>query len=185
MVLHSRQDLTEMTETERSSPMFGVGDRVTHPMHGAGVIDAVVQERTCSGIRDYYVFRTVAGNLLLKIPVTSAGTVGLRTVIPSGEAEKLIRALPELETVDHENWNKRYREHLLLIKSGDLYAVARVIKSLVLWDHRRGLSTGERRLLGSARKILVSELALSRHADYAHTEAQIFRAMRTGLNCEE
>ena len=70
--------------------MFRIGDFVAHPMHGAGVIDAIVQEKVAGSIQEYYVFKMPVGGLLLKIPVTNSGTIGLRAIITPEEAEALI-----------------------------------------------------------------------------------------------
>lgn len=162
--------------------MFSVGDQVVHPMHGAGVIDGIVREKVAGVTQDYYVFKMPVGGLLLKIPIASTQAVGLRSVIPRAEAERLLSALPSLEVEQCGNWNKRYRDNLVRMKSGDLYEVARVIKGLMTRDSRRGLSTGERKMLHTARQILLSELVLAEQARYEEMEARVDRAIlpRTG-----
>ena len=157
--------------------MFSVGDQVVHPMHGAGVIDGIVREKVAGVVQDYYVFKMPVGGLLLKIPIASTQAVGLRTVIPRAEAERLIAALPELEVEQDGNWNRRYRENMVRMKSGDLYEVARVIKCLMTRENRRGLSTGERKMLHTARQILLSELVLSEQGPYEEVEARVDRAI--------
>ena len=160
--------------------MFSVGDQVVHPMHGAGVIDGIVREKVTGVTQDYYVFKMPVGGLLLKIPIASSQAVGLRTVIPRTEAERLIGALPDLEVEQDGNWNRRYRENMARMKSGDLYEVARVIKCLMTRESRRGLSTGERKMLHTARQILLSELVLSEQARYEEMEARVDRAILCG-----
>ena len=59
--------------------MFRVGDKVAHPMHGAGVIDGIVTETVAGGSQDYYVFRMPVGGLVLKIPTAASAAVGLRS----------------------------------------------------------------------------------------------------------
>lgn len=157
--------------------MFSVGDLVVHPMHGAGIIDAIVQETVAGSTREYYVFRISAGCLLLKIPTDAGTAVGLRAIITRTEAECLLRAIPGMELEETSNWNKRYRENMDRLKSGDLYEVARVIKALMLRERERGLSTGERKMLHSARQILISELVLSQQASYSDMEARVNAAI--------
>ncbi len=160
--------------------MFRVGDKVVHPMHGAGIIDRIETAKVNGAVQEYYVF-SMAGNLVLKIPVASSNAVGLRGVVDSEEAEALLEGLQTME-VEHfsGSWNQRYRENLQKVKSGDLYEVARVIKSLVNRDNERGLSTGERKLLRSAKQILISELVLAMNQDYQEIEGQIHAAMAGG-----
>ena len=144
--------------------MFSVGDLVVHPMHGAGVIDAIVQEKVAGSTQDYYVFKMPVGGLLLKIPTANSQTIGVRSVIQRPEAES-------------SNWNKRYRENLLRMKSGDLYEVARVIKGLMFRERKRGLSNGERKMLHTARQILLSELVLAEDSGYEEVERRVEQAM--------
>ena len=157
--------------------MFRVGDLVVHPMHGAGVIDDIVRERVAGSTQEYYVFKMPVGGLLLKIPIAKSQLIGLRAIIGRAEAEQLISSIPEIVVDQDSNWNKRYRENLERLKSGDLYQVARVIKGLMHRDRRRGLSTGERKMLHAARQILLSELVLSEHEAYVVMETRVDRAM--------
>jgi len=157
--------------------MFSIGERVVHPMHGAGVIDDIVEERIAGVRQEYYVFKMPVGGLILKIPTANSAVVGLRTIITPAEAQSLLEAIPALETENNANWNKRYQENMQLLKSGDLYEVARVIKTLIHRDRQRGLSTGERKMLHSARQILLSELVLSTEQDHQIVEAQLDHAM--------
>ena len=129
-------------------------------MHGAGVISDIVREKVAGCVQDYYVFRLSTGGLVLKIPTASSGTVGLRRVAGRETILALLSALPALDMDMTANWNRRYRENLQRIKSGDLYEVARVIKGLSRRDSQQGLSTGERKMLHVAKQILISEIVL-------------------------
>lgn len=157
--------------------MFCVGDKVVHPMHGAGVIAGVVREKVAGSTQDYYVFCLSVGGLVLKIPTASAQAVGLRPVIRSDEALRLLSALPGLEAEMTSNWNRRYRENLQRLKSGDLYEVARVIKGLAHRESQQGLSTGERKMLHTAKQILISEIVLALGQDYRSVEERVGAAM--------
>ena len=157
--------------------MFSIGDLVVHPMHGAGIIDEIVREKIAGTTQDYYVFKMPVGGLLLKIPVSNSHVIGIRSVISEAEAEALLAAIPTIEVESNTNWNKRYRENMARLKSGDLYEVAYVIKALMHRDHQRGLSNGERKMLHSARQILVSEVAMAARGEYADVEARIDCAM--------
>ena len=157
--------------------MFSIGERVVHPMHGAGVIDDIIVERIAGTRQEYYVFKMPVGGLLLKIPTANSSVIGLRTIITAQEAETLLVTIPTLETENNANWNKRYQENMQRLKSGDLYEVARVIKTLVHRDRQRGLSTGERKMLHSARQILISELVLSTEREKEEVESRLDAAM--------
>ena len=67
------------------------------------------------------------------------------------------------------NWNRRYRNNLEKIRSGDIFEVAGVVRNLTARDKEKGLSSGERKMLDTAREILVSELILATDWDREET----------------
>lgn len=164
--------------------MYQVGDRVVHPMHGAGIIESIVQERLGGQLSSYYVFRMPSGGLTLKIPTGSCGAIGVRALSTSGRIREVLGAIPGLEIDRTSNWNRRYRENLNRLKSGDLLEVARVIKGLMWRDREKGLSNGERKMLHSAKQILVSEVVLVEGHTYPDAEQRIEQAMMTGAKNE-
>ena len=157
--------------------MFSIGDLVVHPMHGAGVIDDIVRERVAGTTKEYYVFKMPMGGLILKIPTENSQAIGIRKVISKAEADELLEAIQSIAVEHNANWNKRYQENLLRLKSGDLREVAQVIKGLMRRDTLRGLSTGERKMLHSAKQIMISELVLVLGSDYKSVEGQLDHAM--------
>ena len=157
--------------------MFSIGDLVVHPMHGAGVIDDIVRERVAGTTKEYYVFKMPMGGLILKIPTENSQAIGIRKVISKAEADELLEEIPAIAVEHNANWNKRYQENLLRLKSGDLREVAQVIKGLMRRDTLRGLATGERKMLHSAKQIMISELVLVLDSDYKSVEGQLDHVM--------
>ena len=157
--------------------MFQVGDKIVHPMHGAGVIDSIVQKKVNGVVRDYYILKLPVGGMSVMIPTQNCVEIGVRPVCECDEADHVIESIPEIEIDMTQNWNRRYRENMLRLKSGDLLEVARVVKGLMLRDEERGLSTGERKMLHSAKQILISEIVLSQDTSYEAVEARINTAM--------
>ena len=156
---------------------YRVGDMIAHPLHGAGRISAVEEKRINGAVRKYYVLRLPAGDMLVMIPVEACGEVGVRPIVSRAEAEQIMAAIPGIEVSITQNWNKRYRENMLRIRSGDLMEVAAVIKGLMARDRERGLSTGERKMLHSAQQIIISELVLSDSSTYDEVEKRLDTAM--------
>ena len=156
---------------------FRLGDGIAHPMHGAGVIDSVVKRKINGTERDYYVLKLPAGDMLVMIPVDTSAEIGVRPIVDADEAEKILGSIPGLEIEMTQNWNKRYRENMLKIKSGNLLEVAAVVKGLMQRDKERGLSTGERKMLHSAKQILISEIVLSESASYEEVEERLNSAL--------
>ncbi len=140
--------------------MFNVGDKVVYPMHGAGIIEAIEEKEILGEKRKYYIMRLPIGNMKVMVPINNGSTLGLREVINSVEVEKVITILRDRSDVVTANWSLRYRQHMEKIKSGNIFEVAEVVRNLSLREKEKGLSTGERKMLDTARQILVSELSL-------------------------
>ena len=157
--------------------MYTVGEKVVHPMHGAGVIEEITEERMEGTLKRYYVFSAPLNGLTLKIPVSSSGVVGLRYPITHQQLSELFTSLRETEENSAENWNHRYRENLDRIKSGDVHKVAQVVKGLLCREARRGLSTVERKMLRSAKQILLSEVMLVENLTYDGAEQLLSRSL--------
>ena len=162
--------------------MFCVGDKIVHPMHGAGVIDSIVDEKIGKNLIRFYVFKMPVSDLTLKIPTENSELIGIRAVSSVEKIEQVIAEIPKLGVDMTTNWNHRYRENMERIKSGDLLEVASVIKALMYRDSERGLSTGERKMLHNAKQILVSELVLAEEVAYPEAEARINTAMMAKEN---
>ena len=157
--------------------MFQVGDKIVHPMHGAGVIDSIVQKKINGVVREYYILKLPVGGMMVMIPTENSAEIGVRPVCEGSEADKVLAAIPEIEVDMTQNWNRRYRENMLRLKSGDLLEVARVVKGLMLREGERGLSTGERKMLHSAKQILISEIVLSQDTSSEDVEERINTAL--------
>ncbi len=153
--------------------VYQIGDKVVHPMHGAGVIDSIVQRKVAGQIQEYYLLRLSVGSMTVMIPTENTQEIGVRPVVSGQEAESLISAMESIEVDMAQNWNRRYRENMVRLKSGDLLEVARVVKGLLLRESQRGLSNGERKMLHAAKQILISELVLAQSLPYKTVEANI------------
>ena len=157
--------------------MFREGDKIVHPMHGAGIVERIVQQTINGVTRDYYVLKLPVRSMVVMIPTQNCAEIGVRPIIDRAAAEALMLALPGIQVELEQNWNRRYRENMDRLKSGDLMEVARVIKALASRDAERGLSTGERKMLHQAKEILISELVLAQSASYDEVELRITAAL--------
>ena len=157
--------------------MFCVGDMIAHPMHGAGVIDSIEEKKMNGCTRQYYILKMPSGGMVVMIPTESSDLIGVRPIVDSDEADALMASIPSIDAEMTSNWNRRYRENMQRLKSGDLVEVARVVKGLTARDTEKGLSTGERKMLHSAKQILISELVLSKKMPYEEVESRLNAAM--------
>ena len=149
--------------------MFNVGDFIVYPMHGAGTIDAIEEKDILGEKQSYYILK-MPGEVKVMVPTNKAEQVGVRSIIDKTSAEKVFSILEEDETEMSMNWNKRYRDNMEKMKSGDIYEVADVVRNLSFKQKEKGLSTGEKKMLLNAKQILVSELVLAEKSSYEEME---------------
>lgn len=152
--------------------MFNVGDKIVYPMHGAGVIDAI-EEKDILGEKQAYYILKMPGEVKVMVPTAKAEEIGVRSIIDKSSAEKVFRVLESDETEMSMNWNKRYRDNMDKMKSGDIYKVADVVRNLSFKQKEKGLSTGGKKMLNNAKQILVSELVLTEHATQDEIEQMV------------
>ena len=98
------------------------------------------------------------------IPMQNCDEIGVRFVIDKEEGAKVLEAFRKAPVCENTNWNKRHRENMQKIKTGDIYQVLDVVKELMYRDRSKGLSTSERKMLNNAKQIMVSELVMSKVA---------------------
>lgn len=152
--------------------MFNVGDKIVYPMHGAGTIDAIEEKDILGEKQAYYIIK-MPGEVKVMVPTAKAEEIGVRNIISKENAGKVFEILEENETEMSNNWNKRYRDNMDKMKSGDIYEVADVVRNLAFKQKEKGLSTGEKKMLNNAKQILVSELVLAEHASKEEVETLI------------
>ncbi len=165
---------------EGGRPLYNIGDMIVHPMHGAGTVDSITTRIIDGKELEYYILKLPTNNMTIMVPIASSEEIGIRDVISCTEADTLLSLIPSIEVEDAANWNKRYRENTARIKTGNLREVLCVIKTLAFREYKSGLSTGERKMLHSARQILFSELVLAKNMSYKDLESEVDKLL---LSC--
>ncbi|MGH2757511.1 MAG: CarD family transcriptional regulator [Actinomycetota bacterium] len=151
---------------------FRVGDKVVYPHHGAAIIEQLEKRELFGELREYFILKLAYGDLTLMVPVDSTDEVGIRQVTPAKEVPKVLKVLKKNEpTTNTTNWSRRFKANVEKLKSGDIYQVADVVRSLHQRDKEKGLAAGEKRMLTKAKQILVSELSFSKSCDQDEAEA--------------
>ncbi|OFV72387.1 MULTISPECIES: CarD family transcriptional regulator [Acetobacterium] len=145
--------------------MYKIGDKIVYPMHGAGIIEAIEEREIFEETKPYYIMQIVSEGLQILIPVDKVDDIGVRTIVNQSVIDEMIESLKLPMDVMEKNWNRRYREHLERLKTGDIFEVAKVVKNLILLDRLKGLSTGEKKMLNNARNFIVSEMVLIQDKD--------------------
>lgn len=150
--------------------MFNIGDRIVYPMHGAGIIEGIEEKEILGDKRKYFIMRMPIGDMKVMVPVDNVDEVGVREIIDKVEMEKVVTILKGSKTNMPQNWNRRYRINMDRIKSGDIFEIAAVVRNLLILDKQKGLSTGERKMLSSAKQMLISEMVLVCDMNIEETE---------------
>lgn len=153
--------------------MFNVGDKIVYPMHGAGIIESIEEKEILGQKQKYYIMKMPVGDIKVMIPTNNARDIGIRGIIDKEKATQVLGTLEDGLSFMNTNWNKRYRENMEKIKSGNIFEVADVVKNLAHRDKEKGLSTGERKMLNNARQILISELVLANEMEQSEVEQVI------------
>ena len=151
-----------MAEVKAQTPGFKVGDHAVYPGHGVGKVVAVEAKEIMGTKLEFYSVQILETGLKIMVPKTSVAQVGLRPIISEDEATKVIRILKVKDVkIDNQTWNRRYREYMEKIKTGSVYEIAEVLRDLFLLKVDKELSFGERKMLDTARGLLMKELSLA------------------------
>ncbi len=153
---------------------FKVGDKAVYPAHGVAEVTGIENREIAGKPKAFYILKLIDSGMRLMIPTDGAARAGLRSVISKKDADKVIQILKSDEVaVEAQPWNRRYREYMDMLKSGSPFEVAKVLRDLYRLKGDKDLSFGERRLLDTARSLLVTELALARKVKEERVEKEI------------
>jgi CarD family transcriptional regulator len=145
---------------------FKVGEKAVFPAHGVGVIKEI--ERTVMEGNEYemYVLKILDNGMTIRVPLNQADAIGLRDIIPEQAVEKVYEVLRDRNSpADKQTWNRRYREYMNKIKTGDPLEVAAVLRDLALLKTEKTLSFGERKMYDQAHSLIVQEVAVAKDID--------------------
>lgn len=145
--------------------MYKVGDKIVYPMHGAGIIEAIEEREIFDEVSTFYIMQIVSEGLQILIPIDKVDDIGVRNIVSSDVIDEMLETMKTPMDEMEKNWNRRYRNHLEHLKTGDIFEVAKVVKNLILLDRKKGLSTGEKKMLNNARNFIVSEMVLIEKRD--------------------
>ena len=160
-----RCDAAKTPRTGEMLENLEVGEVVVYPHHGAATIEDV-NIRVVDGEKKRYLTLKVSdGDLTIQVPEENLKIIGVRDVVDEEGVQEVRDTLRQVDVVEHSNWSRRFKENQGKITSGKILDVAEVVRDLYRREQDKGLSTGEKRMLGKARQILTSEIALAREED--------------------
>jgi CarD family transcriptional regulator len=144
---------------------FNVGDKAVYPAHGVGVIEAIEKKVVSGNERTFYIMRILNNGMTIMIPTENLKSVGLRQVISMQEVKKIYEILKRKDTSqdNHQPWNRKYREYTEKIKTGCIFEIAEVLRTLFRKRTVKDLSFGEKRILDTAHNLLVKEISIAKN----------------------
>ena len=154
--------------------MFDIGEMAVYPAHGVGVIESIEQRSVGDTEQSFYVMKILNNNMVIMIPTATSTNVGLRSIISSNEVDDVFHILQEKDVeIGSQTWNRRYREYMEKIKTGSLFEVATVLRDLYLLQEDKDLSYGERKMMDTAKGLLVKELSIAKQTEECQVEEKI------------
>jgi CarD family transcriptional regulator len=164
---------------------FKVGQKVVYPNHGIGIIEQIEQKQVGATSLPFYTLRFATTNSVVHIPVGNAGEVGLRNPITSGECELLFKTLADDFTTPPVDWKDRFKDFSEKMRTGDIFEVAEVLKTLTYLNRVKPLSFRDQRMLERARFLVITELAAVCRQKECNIEPRVDQALALACNKHE
>lgn len=154
--------------------VFAEGDMAVYPAHGVGVIKAI-ETQTVAGVdHKFYVLEILENGMTIMIPTDSSENVGLRAIVSNRQVDEVIDILEDRTSeIGTQTWNRRYRDYMEKIKTGSVHEVAEVLRDLFLLSVDKDLSYGEKKMLDTAKSLLVKELSLAQKIEESKVSSRI------------
>ncbi len=162
---------------------FKTGDLAVYPAHGVGVVEGIECCEVSGENLTFYVLKVFDSEATIMVPVKSANSTGLRKVMKKSMVPKVYAILKDRKSkkdclLDNQTWNRRYRSYTEKIKTGCVMELAAVLRDLYLLKLDKELSFGERRMLDTAKNLLVKELSIVRNIKVEKVEAELNLMMK-------
>lgn len=156
---------------------FKVGDKVVYPVHGVAEVVSIETRDIGGTPLAFYMLNILENGMRMMVPTSNVDQVGMRDIVSSDEADRVFDVLKKREKmVESTTWNRRHREYMEKIKTGSLFEVAKVLRDLYVLKNDKELSFGERKMLDTARSLLVREISLSKGITHEEVETK-FKAI--------
>jgi CarD family transcriptional regulator len=161
---------------------FEVGDKVIYPNHGLGIVERIEEKTILGTTCGFYHLRIVANETTVLVPVSNVDGVGLRRAITDDEVERLFGLLGDGKIDNHQNWKGRFKDNSDKMRSGSIYEVADVLKSLTFLAKSKSLSFREKRMLDRAKFLIISEVSEVMRETAVAIEGRVDRALERSFS---
>jgi len=171
------RDMISLKDDKEVSVSFKVGEKVVYPNHGIGVIESITTTEIQGAQNSFYLLRLKATESTVMVPIANAIEIGLRSPIKTSQCERLLEALSSDFSNPPIDWKNRYKDFLEKMKTGDIFNVAEVLKTLTYLSLSKPLSFREKRMLERARYLVVSELSTVCRKNEKNVEPMVDEAL--------
>ena len=156
---------------------FKIGDKAVYPAQGVAKVVGIDTKEINGTVISFYVLKVLDSEMQILVPKDKADQVGLRAVATDEEVDEVFDILREQDVhIDKQTWNRRYRGFMEKIKTGSLFEVAEVFRDLYRLKSTKTLSFGERRMLDTAKNLIVKELSVARNWTEQKVEMELQKA---------
>ena len=156
---------------------FQVGDKVIYPNHGLGIVERIEEKTILGTTCGFFHLRIVANDTTVLVPVANVDGVGLRKAIDDAEVERLFGLIGDGKIDNHQNWKGRFKDNSDKMRTGSIYDMADVLKSLTFLSKSKSLSFREKRMLDRAKALIISEISEVMRQKALDVEEQVDRAL--------
>ena len=160
---------------------FEIGDKVIYPNHGLGVIERIEDKTILGTTCGFYSLRMATSETTVLVPVDNVDDVGLRHAIGDHEVKKLFTLLGNGKIENHQNWKGRFKDNSDKMRTGSLYDVVDVLKSLNHLSQSKNLSFREKRMLDRAKFLVISEISEVLSESVETVEGRVEKALERCL----
>ncbi|MCL1987100.1 MAG: CarD family transcriptional regulator [Firmicutes bacterium] len=161
--------------------MFNKGDKIVYPIYGAGIIESLEEKEIDGSLQLYYVMRIPIGNLKIVISADKVDSLGIRAIYTIEKINAIMQTVKSLPIDMPENWSQRYKENMSRIRTGKLEEISLVYRNLYNRERVRGLSTAEKKIMTTARQIIVSEIILVQEIEKFQAEEVLLKMFDVGI----
>lgn len=163
---------------------FNVGEQAVYPAHGVGLIQGIESREIAGKKQTFYILRVRETGMTIMVPTHNASAIGMRAIINNDEVTEVFSVLRQRNVpIESQTWNRRYRDYMTKIKTGSLIEVAKVMRDLSLLKSDKTLSFGERKMLDTARNLLVKELSVAMNTAEEAVENELHGIFQDSLPC--
>jgi len=159
---------------------FKTNEFIVYPAHGVGQIVAIEEQEVAGAKLELFVISFVKDKMMLRVPTAKVAAVGMRKLAEGGLVKRALETLKGRARIKRTMWSRRAQEYEAKINSGDIVAIAEVVRDLFRSESQPEQSYSERQLYEAALDRLSREIAAVQHVTETEAVKEIEAALAKG-----